>query len=81
MSLPRGTVALHVDYGEPSWREPSDGETQDARSMAGYAELTHDGGHLWVKFDGQHEIEMSTNGARIVAEALMAMADMLEGKA
>lgn len=81
MSLPRGTVALRVDYGEPSWREPSDGETEDARMMAGYAELTHDGCNIWIKFDGQHEIEMSTKGARVVADALLAMAGMLEGKA
>ena len=78
MSLPSNTVMLRVDYGEPSWRAPLEGETDDARSMAGYADLTHDGCNLWIKFDGQHEIEMTTKGARIVAGALLAMADLLE---
>lgn len=80
MSLPQKTVMLRVDYGKPSWRTPLDGETADARSMAGYADLTHDGCNLWIKFDGQHEIEMATDGARIIADALLAMADMLDGK-
>ena len=70
MRLPTQTVMLRVDYGEPDWRE-SDAEL-------GYAELTHDGAHLWIKIDGKYEIEMHPKGARIVAEALTAFADMLE---
>lgn len=81
MNLPRQTVMLRVDYGDPSWRAPVGGETADARIMAGYAELTHDGCNMWIKFDGQHEIEMTTEGARVVADALLAMADMLKGDA
>lgn len=78
MSLPRKTVMLRVDYGKPEWRDPLPGETPDARAFAGYAELTTDGANLWIKFDGQHEIEMHPDGARIVADALDAFADMLE---
>lgn len=80
MSLPIKTVMLRVDYGEPSWRDPVDNETDDARMMAGYADLTHDGCNIWIKFDGQHEIEMTTDGARIIAEALQAMANMMDAK-
>lgn len=47
MILPQKTVMLRVDYGEPSWRVPLDGETADAR---------------------------------IIADALLAMADMLDAK-
>ena len=75
--LPRNTVMLRVDYGKPEWRDPAPGEDTDAREFAGYAELTHDGANLWIKFDGQHEIEMHPPGARIVADALIAFADML----
>lgn len=80
MSLPRHTVMLRVDYGDPSWRAPLPEETDDACNMAGYADLTHDGCNLWIKFDGQPEIEMEPKGARIIAEALLAMADLLERK-
>jgi hypothetical protein len=79
MTLPRQTVLLRVDYGEPDWREPAPGEPADARAMAGYAELTHDGATMRVEFDGRHEIEMKPQGARIIAEALLAFADMMEG--
>lgn len=78
--LPRKTVMLRVDYGKPEWREPAPGEDANAREFAGYAELTHDGANLWIKFDGQHEIEMHPAGARIVADALIAFADMLEDR-
>ena len=78
MSLPAKTVMLRVDYGKPDWREPVPGETPDAREHAGYAELTHDGANLWIKFDQTHEIEMHPEGARIIAAALLAFADMLE---
>lgn len=78
MILPRNTVSLRVDYGKPDWRAPATGEPAGARADAGYADLTHDGVNLWIKFDGQHEIEMHPDGARIIAEALLAFADMLE---
>ncbi len=78
MKLPKQTVMLRVDYGEPAWREPLPGEVEGSRAEAGFADLTHDGQSLWIKFDGQHEIEMTTNGARIIAEALLAFAEMLE---
>lgn len=78
--LPRKTVMLRVDYGKPEWRDPAPGETPNAREFAGYAELTHDGANLWIKFDWQHEIEMHPAGARIVADALIAFADMLEDR-
>lgn len=77
MTLPRGTVNLRIDYGEPHWREPLEGETATARAMCGYADFTHDGANIWVKFDGQHEIEMSAKGAEILADALHAIADFL----
>ena len=70
MALPPETVMIRVDYGEPEWREKA--------IEAGYAELTHDGAAMWVKFDGQHEIEMRPKGARIIAAALLAFADMLD---
>lgn len=76
-ALPRNTVSLRVDYGKPEWRSPAPGEAPDARSEAGYADLTHDGANIWIKFDGQHEIELHPDGARIIAEALLAFADML----
>lgn len=78
--LPRNTVSLRVDYGKPDWRAPAPGEPAGARADAGYADLTHDGAILWIRFDGQHEIEMRPDGARIVAEALLAFADMLEAR-
>ena len=70
MQLPPQTVMLRVDYGKPDWREES--------PQAGYAELTHDGKNMWVKFDGQHEIEMHPEGARIIVAAMLAFADMLD---
>lgn len=79
MTLPKQTVLLRVDYGEPDWRVPAPGEPPDTRATAGYAELTHDGAIMWVKFDGHHEIEMKPKGARIIAEALLAFAEMMEG--
>jgi hypothetical protein len=81
MTLPPKTVMLRVDYGDPSWRDPAPCEDANAREFAGYAELTHDGDHMWIKFDNQHEIEMTTEGARIISAAIVAFADMLEGKA
>ena len=78
MNLPSNTVSLRVDYGKPDWRAPAPGEPAGARADAGYADLTHDGVNLWIKFDGQHEIEMHPDGALIVAEALIAFANMLE---
>ena len=80
MILPRNTVSLRVDYGKPDWRNPAPGEPPNARAHAGYADLTHDGASLWIKFDDQHEIEMHPNGARTIAEALTAFADMLDGR-
>jgi hypothetical protein len=80
MSLPRNTVSLRVDYGKPDWRIPAPGEPPNARAHAGYADLTHDGASLWIKFDDQHEIEMHPDGARTIAEALTAFADMLDGR-
>lgn len=78
MTLQQNTVLLRVDYGEPSWREPAPGESANAREFAGYAELTRYGAMMWVKFDGQHEIEMTPRGARIIANAMIAFAQMLE---
>ncbi len=78
MTLPPRTVMLRVDYGDASWREPLPGETGDARVNAGYADLTHDGAVMWIRFDGLHEIEMTTSGARVISSALNAFADMLE---
>jgi len=78
MTLPPKTVMLRVDYGEPSWRNPAPGEAADFRSQAGYADLTHDGASLWIRFDGQHEIEMTPAGARVIAQALLDFADLLE---
>lgn len=79
MTLPPKTVMLKVDYGEPDWRQPAPGEPNDARVDVGYASLTHDGAVLWIKFDGNQEIEMGTSGARVIAAALIAFADMIEG--
>jgi hypothetical protein len=76
--LPPKTVLLKVDYGQPEWREPAPSEPNDARVDVGYASLTHDGSHIWIKFDQNQEIEMDTSGARVIASALVAMADMLE---
>jgi hypothetical protein len=81
MTLPRNTVSLQIDYGQPYWREPVPGESPGEREHAGFAELTHDGAGMWIKFDGQHEIEMHSDGARTIAEALMAFADMLDRRA
>lgn len=72
MTLPPETVMLRVDYGEPEWREKS--------AEAGYADLTHDGALMWIKFDGLHEIEMKPKGARVIAAALLAFADMMDRK-
>ena len=79
MGLPLKTVLLKVDYGQPEWREPAPGEPNDARVDAGYASLTHDGAHIWIKFDQNQEIEMDPHGARVIAAALLAFADMMDG--
>ena len=78
MTLPPNTVMLRVDYGEPHWREPAPGEPSDARVDVGYAELTHDGKTIWISFEYNQTIEMNTSGARTIAAALIAFADMLE---
>lgn len=76
--LPAGTVMFRVDYGEPDWREPAPGETPGARADCGYADITTDGVGVWIKFGGQHEIEMTAKGARIIAGALISMADLID---
>lgn len=77
-SLPRHTVMLRVDFSGRKPRTRAPGPPTDSAGDPRYAQLRHDDTHILLDIEDLDTVEMTPAGARVLSEALEAMADLVE---